>query len=80
MAFYIFLNISFAFWEAGWQRKAVYYLDNFCIFGGKSLEFMFNFFCHYHSSDDRHLMIVILVQLACIIDSRDLAYKFWFSH
>ena len=59
----IFVNVSFAFWEAGWQRKAVYYLDNLNDFGGKSLVFWFKFSFHYHSSDDRCLMIFILTQM-----------------
>ena len=71
----IFGNVSFAFWEAGWQQKAVYPLIKFYILRGKSLVFMFNFSFHYKSSDDRRLMIFILAQLGCIIDSRDLAYK-----
>ena len=50
------------------------YLDKFYIFGGKSVVFMFNFSFHYHSSDDRRLVIFILAQLGFIIDSRDLAY------
>ena len=41
---------------------------------------MFNFYFHYHQSDDNRLLVFILVQLRCIIDFRDLAYKFRFSH
>ena len=54
------------------DNDKLYYLDKFYISGGKSLVFMFTF--PYHSSDDRRLMILILVHLACIVDSSDLAY------
>ena len=52
----------------------------FYIFAGKSLVFTFTFSFPYHSSDDRRLMIFILVQVGHIVDSRDFAYKFRFSH
>ena len=50
-------------------------LHKIYIFGGKSLEFMFNFSFPYHSFDDGRLTIFISAQLDCIIDSCDLAYN-----